>query len=175
MSHETYELTAEARERVGKGSARELRRNGKVPAVIYGEKQPPVAIAPSYKAVYYKIHRGAFMTTVATIHVDCQTARALPKAYKPDPGRASPRPVDSLPVGRNTIVTVNIPVQCLNEEKSVGLKRGGVLNIVRHEIEATCPADRIPDAIEVDLAGTDLGDAIHISAVTLPDGVTPTI
>lgn len=172
---QTYELKAEARERVGKGSARELRRNGKVPAVIYGEKQPPLAIALNYKDVYYKIHGGAFMTTVATINVDGQTIRALPKDFQLDPVRDFPLHVDFLRVGRNTIVTVNIPVQFINEEKSVGIKRGGVLNIVRHDIEATCPADRIPDAIEVDLSGTDLGDAIHISAVTLPQDVTPTI
>lgn len=172
---QTYELKAEARERVGKGSARELRRNGKVPAVIYGEKQPPLAVALSYKDVYYKIHGGAFMTTVATINVDGQKIRALPKDFQLDPVRDFPLHVDFLRVGRNTIVTVAIPVQFINEEMSPGIKRGGVLNIVRHDIEMTCPADQIPDSIEVDLTGTDLGDAIHISAITLPEDVTPTI
>ena len=172
---ETYELKAEARERVGKGSARELRRNGKVPAVIYGDKQTPLSIALYYKEIYYKIHGGGFMTTIATINVDGKKIQVLPKDYQLDPVRDFPMHVDFLRVGRNTVVTVEIPVHFLNEEKSPGIKRGGVLNIVRHQIEATCPATSIPDYIEVDLTGTDIGDSIHISAIKLPDDVTPTI
>lgn len=172
---QTYELKAEARERVGKGSARELRRNGKVPAVIYGDKQSPLSIALSYKDVYYKIHGGGFMTTIATIDVDGKKIQVLPKDYQLDPVRDFPLHVDFLRVSKDTVVTVEIPVHFINEEKSVGIKRGGVLNIVRHQIEATAPATSIPDAIEVDLDGTDLGDSIHISAVKLPAGVQPTI
>lgn len=172
---QTYELKAEARDRVGKGSARELRRNGKVPAVIYGDKQTPLAIALDYKDVYYKIHGGAFMTTVATIDVDGSKIQVLAKDYQLDPVRDFPVHVDFLRIGKDSVVTVQIPVHFVNEEKSVGIKRGGVLNIVRHDIEATVPASAIPDRIEVDLAGTDLGDSIHISAVTLPEGVKPTI
>ncbi|KAB2872366.1 MAG: 50S ribosomal protein L25/general stress protein Ctc [Bauldia sp.] len=172
---QSYELKAEARDRVGKGSARELRRNGKVPAVIYGDKQAPLAIALSYKDVYYKIHGGGFLTTVATIDVDGKKIQVLPKEYQLDPVRDFPVHVDFLRVGANTLVTVQIPVHFINEEKSPGIKRGGVLNIVRHEIEASVPANAIPDFIEVDLAGTDLGDSIHISAVTLPKNVKPTI
>ena len=172
---QSYELKAEARETVGKGSARELRRNGKVPAVIYGDKQPPLAIALNYKDVYYKIHGGGFMTTVATIDVDGKKIQVLPKEYQLDPVRDFPVHVDFLRVGANTLVTVQIPVRFVNEEQSAGLKRGGVLNVVRHEIEAQVPANAIPDFIEVDLAGTDLGDSIHISAVKLPKDVKPTI
>jgi len=172
---QNYVLKAETRERVGKGSARELRRNGKVPAVIYGDKQAPLSIALSYKDVYYKIHGGGFMTTVATIEVDGQKIQVLPKAYQLDPIRDFPVHVDLLRVSKNTLVTVQIPVRFINEEKSAGLKRGGVLNIVRHEIEAQCPANQIPDAIEIDLEGTDLGDTIHISSVKLPEDVKPTI
>ena len=172
---QNYVLKAETRDRVGKGSARELRRNGKVPAVIYGDKQAPLSIALSYKDVYYKIHGGGFMTTVATIEVDGQKIQVLPKAYQLDPIRDFPVHVDLLRVSKNTLVTVQIPVRFINEEKSAGLKRGGVLNIVRHEIEAQCPANQIPDAIEIDLEGTDLGDTIHISSVKLPEDVKPTI
>lgn len=172
---QNYVLKAETRERVGKGSARELRRNGKVPAVIYGDKQAPLSIALSYKDVYYKIHGGGFMTTVATIEVDGKKIQVLPKAYQLDPVRDFPVHVDFLRVSKNTLVTVQIPVRFINEEKSAGLKRGGVLNIVRHEIEAQCPANQIPDAIEIDLEGTDLGDTIHISSVKLPEDVKPTI
>ena len=175
MSHESYELKAEAREGVGKGSARLVRRNGKIPAVIYGDKQPPLPIAVDYKELYYKIHGGGFMTTIATIDVDGKKVQVLPKDYQLDPVRDVPLHVDFLRVGKDTIVTVNVPVHFVNEEKSPGIKRGGVLNVVRHEVEFHCPANAIPDFITVDLAGTDIGDSIHISAVTLPQGVKPVI
>jgi large subunit ribosomal protein L25 len=175
MSHETYELKAEARERVGKGSAREVRRNGKIPAVIYGEKKPPLAIALSYKDVYYKIHGGGFMTTIATIDVGGDKIQVLPKDYQLDPVRDFPMHVDFLRVGKDTIVTVFVPVRFINEEKSPGIKRGGVLNVVRHEVEFHCPATAIPEAITLDLEGKDIGDSLHISAVKLPEGVTPVI
>ncbi|MEO5325744.1 50S ribosomal protein L25/general stress protein Ctc [Mesorhizobium sp. CC13] len=172
---ETYELKAEARELVGKGSAREVRRNGKVPAVIYGDKQPPLAIALSYKDVFYKIHGGGFLTTVATIDVDGKKIKVLPKDYQLDPVRDFPMHVDFLRVGANTEVNVQVPVHFINEEKSPGIKRGGTLNIVRHEVELHCPANAIPEFITVDLDGTDIGDSIHISAVKLPKGAKPVI
>jgi large subunit ribosomal protein L25 len=175
MSHDTYELKAEAREKVGKGSARETRRNGKVPAVIYGDKQPPLAIALPYKELYYKIHGGGFMTTIATIDVDGKKIQVLPKDYQLDPIRDFPMHVDFLRIGKDTVVTVEIPVHFINEEKSPGIKRGGVLNVVRHEVEFTVPANAIPEFITLDLAGTDIGDSLHISAVKLPAGVKPTI
>jgi large subunit ribosomal protein L25 len=175
MSQATYELTAEARERVGKGSARAVRRNGKIPAVIYGDKKPPLAIALSYKEIYYKIHGGGFMTTIATIDVGGEKIQVLPKEYQLDPVRDFPMHVDFLRVGKDTIVTVFVPVRFINEEKSPGIKRGGVLNVVRHEVEFHCPATAIPESITLDLEGTDIGDSLHISAVKLPEGVTPVI
>jgi large subunit ribosomal protein L25 len=175
MSQATYELKAEARERVGKGSARAVRRNGKIPAVIYGEKKPPLAIALSYKDVYYKIHGGGFMTTIATIDVGGEKIQVLPKDYQLDPVRDFPMHVDFLRIGKDTIVTVDIPVHFINEDKSPGIKRGGVLNVVRHEVEFHCPATAIPESITLDLEGTDIGDSLHISAVKLPEGVTPVI
>ncbi len=175
MSNDTYELKAEAREQVGKGSARAVRRDGKVPAVIYGEKQPPLAIALSYKEIYYKIHGGGFLTTVATIDVGGQKIQVLPKDYQLDPVRDFPMHVDFLRVGKNTEVNVQVPVRFINEEKSPGIKRGGTLNIVRHEVEFHCPANAIPDFITVDLEGTEIGDSLHISAVKLPKGVKPVI
>lgn len=175
MSQEAYELKAEARERVGKGSARAVRRNGKVPAVIYGDKQAPLAIALSYKDIYYKIHGGGFLTTVATIDVDGQKIQVLPKDYELDPVRDFPTHVDFLRIGKDTAVKVDIPVHFINEEASPGIKRGGTLNIVRHEVEFHCPANAIPEFITVDLAGLDIGASIHISAVELPAGVKPVI
>ena len=175
MSHETYELKAEARERVGKGSARELRRNGLIPAVIYGDKQAPISIALNTNEVTKRIHAGGFMTTIATIEVDGKKYKVLPKDYQLDPVRDFTMHVDFLRVSGNTLVTVEIPVHFINEEKSQGLKAGGVLNIVRHEIEVHCPADAIPEFFNVDLNGKKIGDSIHISDLTLPKGVTPTI
>ncbi|MBX5203918.1 50S ribosomal protein L25/general stress protein Ctc [Rhizobium sp. NZLR1] len=175
MSQETYELKAEARERVGKGSARELRRNGLIPAVIYGDKQAPIAIALNTNDVTKRIHAGGFMTTVATIEVDGKTYKVLPKDYQLDPVRDFTMHVDFLRVSGNTQVTVEIPVHFINEAKSPGIKVGGVLNIVRHEVEVHCPADAIPEFFNVDLNGKKIGDSIHISEVTLPKGVTPVI
>ncbi|RUM21375.1 50S ribosomal protein L25/general stress protein Ctc [Rhizobium vallis] len=175
MSHETYELKAEARERVGKGSARELRRNGLIPAVIYGDKQAPISIALNTNEVTKRIHAGGFMTTVATIEVDGKKHKVLPKDYQLDPVRDFTLHVDFLRVSGNTQVTVEIPVHFINEEKCPGIKVGGVLNIVRHEVEVHCPADAIPEFFNVDLNGKKIGDSIHISEVTLPKGVTPVI
>ncbi|MGB3418157.1 MAG: 50S ribosomal protein L25/general stress protein Ctc [Mesorhizobium sp.] len=175
MSQASYELKAEAREQVGKGSARAVRRDGKVPAVIYGDKQPPLAIALSYKEIFYKIHGGGFLTTVATIDVDGKKIQVLPKDYQLDPVRDFPMHVDFLRVGKNTLVSVDIPVHFINEEKSPGIKRGGVLNVVRHEVEFLCPANAIPEFITIDLDGTEIGQSLHISSVKLPEGVKPVI
>ena len=174
MSHESYELKAEARDRAGKGSAREIRRQGKIPAVIYGDKQPPLSIALPYKDVYYKIHGGGFLTTVATIDVDGKKIKVLPKDYQLDPVRDFTMHVDFLRVSGNTLVNVEIPVHFENEEKS-DIKIGGVLNIVRHTVEFHCPANDIPEAITVDLSGLKIGDSVHISNVKLPKNITPVI
>ncbi|WP_375653241.1 MULTISPECIES: 50S ribosomal protein L25/general stress protein Ctc [unclassified Bartonella] len=171
----SYTLKAEKRERVGKGSSRELRRNGLIPAVIYGEKQPPLAITVPYKEIFYKIHAGGFRTTIATIILDKQKIMVLPKDYQLDPVRDFPLHVDFLRISAKSVVEVNIPVHFLNEDTAPGLKKGGVLNIVRHEIECTAPASAIPEAIEIDLASYSIGDSIHISAVQLPKDVTPII
>lgn len=171
----SYELTAEARERVGKGSARELRRNGRVPAVIYGDKQAALSISLDYKELYYKIHGGGFLHTVATIDVKGDKIRVLPKDYQLDPVKDFPTHVDFLRVSANSRIKVEIPVHFINQDISVGLKRGGILNIVRHEVEFLCPVDAIPDAITVDLATVDIGQSVHISAVKVPDGLKPTI
>jgi large subunit ribosomal protein L25 len=125
--------------------------------------------------VFYKIHGGGFLTTVATIDVDGKKIQVLPKDYQLDPVKDFPLHVDFLRVGKNTIVNVNVPVHFINEEKSPGIKRGGTLNVVRHEVEFHCPADAIPESITVDLDGTEIGVSIHISAVKLPAGVKPVI
>lgn len=174
MSHSSYKLKAEARERVGKGSARELRRNGMIPAVIYGDKQAPIAIALSTNEVTKRIHAGGFMTTIAEIEVDGQTIRALPKDYQLDPVRDFTMHVDFLRVSADSLVVVEVPVHFINEEKSA-IKTGAVLNVVRHEVELEVPANDIPEFITVDLSGAKVGDSIHISHVKLPKNASPVI
>ena len=174
MSHASYELKAVARERVGKGSSRELRRNGQIPAVIYGDKQAPVSIALDRNEVTKRIHGGGFMTTIAVIDVNGEKYNVLPKDYQLDPVRDFTMHVDFLRVSADSQVSVQVPVHFINEEKS-GVKIGGVLNIVRHEVELNCPASDIPEFITVDLAGHKIGDSLHISHVKLPAGVTPVI
>ncbi|OCJ64960.1 50S ribosomal protein L25/general stress protein Ctc [Agrobacterium tumefaciens] len=174
MSKESYELKAEARERVGKGSSRELRRNGLIPAVIYGDKQAPISIALSTNEVTKRIHAGGFMTTVAVIDVDGKKIKVLPKDYQLDPVRDFTMHVDFLRVSGNTLVNVEVPVHFENEEKSE-IKIGGVLNIVRHTVEFHCPANDIPEFITVDLSGLKIGDSVHISNVKLPKNISPVI
>ena len=175
MSQQSYELKAQPRNRTGKGAARELRRNSMVPAIIYGDKKDPLPIALSSKELTQRLHGGGFMTTLATIDVDGDKHQVLPKAYQLDPVRDFLVHVDFLRVTKDSRVVVQVPVHFLNEDKSTGLKRGGVLNVVRHEVEVECPATDIPEAIEVDLEGTDIGDSIHISHVKLPANTRPTI
>lgn len=172
---QTLELKASAREKVGKGAARALRAKGLVPAVIYGGKEPALPIVLPYKEVFQHIYAGGFLTKIVTIEVDGKKIRTLPKDFQLDVVKDKPLHVDFLRVSKDTLVNVQVHVQFINEESSPGLKRGGVLNIVRHEVEVFAPVDEIPDHIVVDLAGSELGDSIHISAVTLPKGVKPTI
>ncbi len=175
MSHATYELKASPRKSSGKGAARQLRRNGMVPAVIYGDKKEPVSIALPIKELSQKLHGGGFLTTLATLDVDGDKHQVLPKDFQVDPVRDFITHVDFLRITKDSRVTVDIPVHFLNQEASPGIKRGGVLNIVRHEIEVLVPAMAIPDYFEADLTGLEIGDSIHISHVKLPDGVKPTI
>ena len=171
----TYELTAAVREKVGKGAARSTRRQGMIPAVIYGGKEPPVAITLPDREVYFKIHGGGFLTTVATIDVAGKKIRAIPRDYQLDPVSERPVHVDFMRVIPGSKLTIEVPVQFINESGSPGIRRGGVLNVVRHRIAVSCPADAIPERIVADLTGLDINDSLHISAITLPEGVRPTI
>ena len=171
----SYELKAEVRDRVGKGAARALRRDKKVPAVIYGDKKPPLPIAIDYKEAFMKLHAGGFMSTVATIDVNGEKVKVIPKDYALDPVRDFLIHVDFLRITKGAKLTVEVPVLFENEETSPGIKRGGVLNVVRYTVELECPADAIPENLVVDLGALDLGDGAHISDVTLPEGCVPTI
>jgi large subunit ribosomal protein L25 len=172
---EGYVLKASVRDRVGKGAARALRREGLVPAVIYGDKKPALPIAVPMKETTIALHRGGFMTHLGTIEVDGQSHQVIAKDYQLDPVRDDLIHVDFLRVAKGASLTVDIPVHFLNEEKCPGIRAGGVLNIVRHTVEMTVPADAIPDSLVIDLATAKVGDSIHISAVTIPAGCAPTI
>jgi len=163
-------LSAELRERAGKGASRELRRNGRVPAVIYGDKKEPLGIHVEGKVLMKMMETGHFMNTVVEVVVGKDKHRTLPKDVQFHPVTSRPIHVDFFRLAKDAVVQVAIPVHFANEEGSPGLKRGGVLNIVRHDLELICDATKIPDQIVIDLAGLDIGDSIHISAVTLPEG-----
>ena len=172
---EQLTLSAEARDRAGKGASRHLRREGRVPAVIYGANEEPTSIHIEEKGLVKMMRNGHFMNSVVLIDVGGTTARTLPKDVQFHPVTDRPLHVDFLRIGEHSTVTVAVPVRFVNEEKSPGLKRGGVLNVVRHEVELVVDAADIPDDVIVDLTGFDIGESIHISAVTLPQGAASAI
>lgn len=169
------QLSAKRRESAGKGAARQVRREGRVPAVVYGAGEPPVSISLDFTAANRLIYAGHFLTTVFEIDVDGSKIRAIPRDYQLDPIKDQPMHIDFLRLGKDSTVRVEVPVHFINHETCPGLKRGGALNIVRHSIELTVPAEAIPDSLTADLAGLDMGDSIHISAIKLPAGVKLTI
>ncbi|MBA5723603.1 50S ribosomal protein L25/general stress protein Ctc [Candidatus Liberibacter sp.] len=174
MDDRHCELSATVREQVGKSSSRLLRRENKIPAVIYGEEIPtPKSIALSTKEVTKRLHSGGFMTTVLTLDLGKEKIRALPKDYQLDPVSDTVIHVDFLHISDDSKISVQIPVSFLNENKSPGIKQGGILNVVRHEIALYCPANQIPESIPVDLAGLKIGDSIHIANVSLPKDASP--
>jgi large subunit ribosomal protein L25 len=168
-------LSAEPRERAGKGASRALRREGRVPAVIYGDKKEPVTIHVEEKALVKLLMTGHFSNSVIEVDLGGKVQRTLPKDVAFHPVTDRPLHVDFLRLNKDSTVEVSVPVLFINEETSPGLKRGGVLNVVRHDLELICDSDKIPDDIQIDLAGYDVGDAIHISAVTLPAGAKSAI
>ena len=172
---EQLTLPAEARNRAGKGASRALRRDGRVPAVVYGDKQEPLSVHVEEKLLAKMLSTGHFMNTVVMVELDGNLNRTLPKAVDFHPVSSRPIHVDFLRIGEHSKVHVNVPVRFDNEEASPGLKRGGVLNIVQHELELVCDAAHIPEEIHIPLDGLDIGDSIHISDVKLPQGTKAAI
>jgi large subunit ribosomal protein L25 len=172
---EAIELKAWARGSSGKGGARAVRREGRVPGTLYGDKQEPETISVDYRAIDQQLHTGHFQSTIFVLDVEGKKTRVIPRAVQLDPVRDFPIHVDFLRLGKDAFVSVEVPVRFLNDAASPGLKRGGVLNIVRHEIQVRCPSDAIPDHFDVDLTGLEIGDAVHISAIKLPEDVKLTI
>ena len=163
-------LPAEARERAGKGASRALRREGRVPAVIYGGKEEPMTIHVEEKELVRQLMTGHFMNSIVKIEIGGETVRTLPKDVALHPVTDRPTHADFFRLARDAKVEVSIPVVFVNEDSSPGLTKGGVLNVVRHDLDLVCEADKIPGQIEVSVEGKDVGDSIHISEVTLPQG-----
>ncbi len=168
-------LVAEPRGRLGKGASRAVRKAGRIPAVIYGDKQDPVAVSLTYKEVLAQVNTGNFLSQLVDVEVEGKKFRTIPRDIQFDPVRDFIMHVDFLRLGKGARVNVEVQVNFLNEEASPGLTRGGALNVVRFAVELSCPAEAIPDGLEADLTGLDIGDSIHISDITLPEGVEPTI
>ena len=169
------ELSAETRERAGKGASRAMRLQGRVPAVIYGNKQEPVSIHVEEKVLVKMLNTGHFMNSVIMIEGAGEAIRTLPKDVQFHPVTDRPLHVDFLRIGEHSSVHVNVPVVFTNEDKAPGIKRGGVLNVVRHDLELICDAAEIPDEITISLEGLDVGASIHISSVQLPKGAKSAI
>lgn len=166
------QISATARTQVGKGAARAVRREGKVPAVIYGSGKPPVSIALDAKETNRLVYAGHFLTTVFEIEVDGSKTRAIPRDYALDPVKDTVEHVDFLRIDAGSRLRVDVPVHAVNAATSTGVKRGGSVNIVTHSLSVLAPADKIPDSIDVDVAALDINDSIHLSQIKLPEGVS---
>jgi large subunit ribosomal protein L25 len=172
---EAKTLAATVRSGSGKGASRSVRREGRIPAVIYGGGDPAESIALDYRELNRLIYAGHFLTTIFEIDVEGHKQRVIPRDYQLDPVKDLPLHIDFLRLKPGTTLRVEVPVHFINQDICPGLKKGGSLNIVRHVIEMRVPADAIPEAVTVDLTNLDIAESLHISAVTLPPGCKPTI
>jgi len=172
----TSNLSAETRESVGKGKSRSLRREGKIPAIIYGNKLEPIAISISERDLNAELRKEGFYNRLCDLELGKEKIRVLPQEIALHPVSDKTTHIDFLRVSENTKVTIEVPVKFENEEECPGIKKGGILNIVRYNIEVSCPASNIPEFFVIDLTGLELGDSIHFSSIqNIEDGVAPTI
>jgi large subunit ribosomal protein L25 len=172
---ETMTLNAERRARAGKGAARATRRMGRVPGIIYGGNQDPLLISLEPRELSSAVAKRGFLATLVDVKLDGAVERTLPREVQYHPVTDKPVHVDFMRVGADTRVTVTVPVVFINHEMSIGLRRGGILNIVRHGVDLSCRADSIPEQLVVDLNGLDIGDSVHASAVSFPASSRPTV
>ena len=172
---EMKQLAATVRSGTGKGAARSTRREGKIPGVIYGGGEAAEPIALDYRELNKLIYAGHFLTTIFEIDVAGKKTRAIPRDYQLDVVKDTPLHIDFLRLKAGSRLRVDVPVHFINQEISVGIKRGGSLNVVRHFVEMMVPADNIPAAITADLAAMDFNESLHISAIKLPEGCTPVV
>ena len=168
-------IAAQKRDRAGKGNARSLRGEGRVPAVIYGEKKGPESISIAINDITKLYNTGRILSTLLDVDIDGKKHRVIARDVQLHPVRDTILHADFLRLGKGAKIAVEVPVRFLNEETCPGLKSGGVLNVVRYTVELNCPADNIPEDIELDLIEASMGDSLHISEVTLPDGCEPVI
>ena len=167
---ETKSLAASVRNGVGKGAARSVRREGRIPAVVYGGGEPPTPIALSWHDVNKLIYAGGFMTTTFELDIDGAKERVIPRDYQLDRVRDRPLHVDFLRLKKGQKIDVEIPVHATGQDEAPGLKKGGVLNIVRHVVELNVVADAIPEHIEIDVSKMEIGESVHVSDLKLPRG-----
>lgn len=168
-------VSVEVRERTGKGGARAARREGLVPGVLYGGALGPVSISLKKNELTKAISTGQLIANMIKIDHKGEKQSVIARDIQFHPVNDEPVHVDFYRVDEDSVIQMEVPVHFINEEKSPGLKKGGALNVVRHEIEVSCPAGQIPSEITIDLAGLDIGDSVHISMIALPENVTPTI
>lgn len=170
-----FSLTATNRAEAGKGNARATRREGRVPAVIYGDNKPPVIISLAQNELMKVVNSGHIFTHLCDLDVDGQKHSVLARDVQFHPVKDMPIHVDFLRVTEKTMVTVEVPVRFVNEEKSAGLRRGGILNVALHTIEVTCRADRIPDHLDIDILDLKIGDDVKVAQVKLPAAIKTTL
>jgi large subunit ribosomal protein L25 len=175
MAQQLSEIKASVRRGSGKGGARSIRRAGAVPGIVYGGGRDPEAITLDRRELGLLLQKGKFLSTVFELNLDGSKLQVIPRDVQVDPVKDMPLHVDLQRVTPTARIRVNVPVRFVNESLSPGLKRGGVLNIVRHEVEVSCPANAIPDHFEFNLEGLEIGRSVHISAITMPEDVRPTI
>ena len=174
MAQNKTALKAESRAKAGKGAARELRRQGKIPAVVYGDKQEPVLVTLNGHELGLALRKKGFFTQLCDLSIDGKSHLVLPRDVQVEPVYDRPEHVDFLRVSEKTRISVDVPVRAINEKESPGFVKGGVLNFVRHEIEVYCSATNIPGEFVADLTGLDVGESLHVEDLKLPEGVEPT-
>jgi large subunit ribosomal protein L25 len=169
------EIKATVRPRAGKGAARAVRREGRVPGVIYGGNEPPLTISLDDAELRQRIFAGRFLTSIYDVEIDGKKHRVIPRDFQLDPVRDLPVHVDFMRLAEGATIRVSIPIHVINSDQSPGIKRGGAVNIVTHTLDVRCPADAIPDAFEVDLSGLEINHSRHLSDLTLPPNVRPLV
>ncbi|HET9903436.1 MAG TPA: 50S ribosomal protein L25/general stress protein Ctc [Xanthobacteraceae bacterium] len=167
------ELKATVRPKSGKGTARAERRAGRVPGIIYGGDKPPLNVSLDYNELHKRIYAGHFLTTIYELDIDGTKERVIPRDYQLDPVKDLPVHVDFMRLGEGATIRVSVPIHVRNAEASPGVKRGGAVNIVTHALDVRCPAEAIPASIDVDVAGLEINQSVHLSAITLPPNVRP--
>ena len=167
------ELKATARPKVGKGAARAERRAGRVPAVIYGNDEPPLTISLNDAELRLRIQAGRFLTTIHDIELDGKKHRVIPRDFALDPLKDVPLHVDFLRLGEGVTLRVSVPLHVLNAETAPGVKRGGTVNVVTHTVELEAPADNIPQYLEADVGQLEINGSLHLTDIKLPANVKP--